>query len=100
MSAIVRQLLGRLRGRERFLGFAWALARALSVCVLLLIACCGLDWLLDRWGATPFAVRVLMLGVQIVAAAAGLVLIALPLIKRWTDDALALWIEDRTPSLG
>ncbi len=100
MPAIVRNLLSRLRGRERFLGFAWAVARAVAVCVLLLIACCGLDWLIDRWGATPFAVRVLMLGVQILVALAGLVLIALPLVKRWTDDALALWIEDKVPTLG
>jgi hypothetical protein len=100
MPAIIRNLLSRLRGRERFLGFAWAVARAVAVCVLLLILCCGLDWLIDRYSATPFAVRVLMLNLQVLLAIAGLVLIALPLVKYWSDDALALWIEDRTPSLG
>lgn len=100
MPATIRQLLNRLANRERLLGFIWAAARVVTVCLLLLIVCCGLDWLLDRWGATPFVVRVLMFVTQAGVAVAGLGLIALPLLRRWSDDALALWIEERVPTLG
>lgn len=100
MPAIIRGLLNRLRGRERLLGLAWAAARAVAVVALLFIAACMLDWTLDRWGDTPFAARVALLAVQVVVWALALVFIALPLVRRWTDDRLALWIEEKVPALG
>src|SRR3954447_20851388 len=100
MPAIIRGLLDRLKGRERLLALAWAAARAGAVVVLLLIAACLLDWTLDRWGETPYAARVAMLvlqGLVWVAAAACLVM---PLIWYWSDDKLALWIEEKVPALN
>src|SRR5262245_23150886 len=100
IPSIIHERLGQLRRRERLLRFVWGLARTLAVIVAAIAFGCLVDWTWDRFEDTPEALRswlaFLSVGVAVVAAIAW---IALPLVQRLRDDDLALWVEDRAPSL-
>ena len=100
MPAIVNQLLHRLYRREMAQRLTWATARVVAGCLGLLLVCCLIDWWVDRWEDTPQGLRVSLLVIQAIALGGGLVFLALALLNRLTADALALWIEERIPSLG
>jgi hypothetical protein len=80
--------------------FTWAAARVAAICLGLLLLACFLDWFIDRWEDTPYPLRVALLVTQIVVALGGLIFLGVALANRLTQDALALWIEDRIPGLG
>src|SRR5687767_8066573 len=97
---LVAKLAG-LRRRESLLRLAWGLARCLALAFALLVVACLTDWLLDRAGETPWALRAAMTlfqGVVLLTAVA--LLVVLPLARRPADDALALLVEAHRPELG
>src|SRR5690348_10333858 len=96
---ILRQL-NRLRGRERLLRLAWGAARWLAVVVAALFVACLADWWIDRGRDTPYTLRVGMLLAQVALAAALLVVWVLaPVVRRRSDDDLALLVESKMPDL-
>ena len=66
----IRSNLAGLRTRERLLTLVWGLACWLAVTIVLLIACCLVDWLYDREQDTPFLVRFFLFLVQLTTATA------------------------------
>jgi hypothetical protein len=94
----IRTNLSRLRRRERLLALAWGGACWLAVVLAALVLACFVDWLIDCNRDTPWAVRYLLFGVQVVlAAGAGYYFILRPLLRRLRDDELALWVEEKHP---
>jgi hypothetical protein len=80
---------------------SWGLARTVALVFVLLALACLADWTIDRFRETPFALRVLLLGVQVVVAASALAFfLVLPLLRRANDTELALRVEDKVPDLG
>jgi hypothetical protein len=97
---ILLQKLGQLRRRERFLRFAWGAARLLAVLLFALLLACLIDWTVDLWEDTPFALRVIMIAVQGTLAAIGaLLLIILPICRRIRNERMALYVEYHQPQL-
>ncbi|MCS7044907.1 MAG: hypothetical protein NZO58_00985 [Gemmataceae bacterium] len=93
--------LATLRRRERLVALAWGAAQWLAVVMAALIAACCVDWWIDRQRDTPWPVRRLFFAWQLMlAAGAGLWFIARPLIRRLSDDELALWVEERHQDLA
>src|SRR5437868_4750395 len=93
--------LSRLRRCERLIALAWGVARLVLVVMLALAAACVTDWWIDLRRDTPMALRIGMLAGQI-ALALGLCWfwVIRPLVRRRTDDDVALFIEEQTPALG
>ncbi|MFQ3592518.1 MAG: hypothetical protein SNJ82_04920 [Gemmataceae bacterium] len=100
MPATIQQLLHRLYRRELMQRFVWSLARVAALSLGLLLLCCSIDWWVDRWEDTPYPLRVALLAIQAFTLLGGLVFLGFSLTNRLTADALALWIEDRIPTLG
>jgi hypothetical protein len=98
---ISQRLISSLRRRERLLALAWGAARLVLVVIVALAVACYVDWRVDMRRDTPWALRVGMLVGQI-ALALGLAWwwVVQPLVRRRTDDDVALFIEDQTPALG
>lgn len=97
---IILTQLARLRRRERALGVAWGFSRWLALVLVVLAAACLTDWLIDRRQDTPWNLRVGLLTAQAVLwLAAALILIARPLFRRLSDRRLALFVEEKDPSL-
>src|SRR5437660_1727996 len=93
--------LGRLRRRERSIALAWGVARLLLVVMLALAAACATDWWIDLRRDTPMSLRVGMLTGQLaLALGLGSFWVVRPLVRRRSDDAVALFIEQETPALG
>ncbi len=65
MSQLVEQLR-RWQSRERLYRLAWGFARWASLIAVGLIVACLVDWWIDRSRETPFWLRVLMTGTQLV----------------------------------
>src|SRR5436189_254551 len=101
VPSLIRNNLAGLRRRERLLTFAFGAACWLSLVSLLLLACCFVDWLVDRYQDTPMLLRAGMFALQLVIAlVSGAVLLIWPQMKRWSDSALALWVESKLPRFG
>ncbi len=100
MTPAIHRLLRALAGRERSLATAWAAGRAAAVCLAALVVCLSIDWLIDRWGQTPLAVHVVLLGVQVLVWAGAAVFTVLPAFTLHGGDDLALKAEEAVPSLG
>ena len=100
MPVRILQLLQRLYWREMAQRLTWAGARVVAISLGLLLLCCLIDWWVDRWEDTPYALRVTLLVVQALTLLGGLVFLGGTLANRLTPDALALWIEERVPALG
>jgi hypothetical protein len=97
---ILLQKLAALRRREKLLRLAWGATRVAALALAVLMLACFIDWLVDLWDETPFELRVgLLVGQLALAALLAALLIALPLLRRLRDDALALYVEDRCPRL-
>jgi hypothetical protein len=97
----IRRQLGRLRRRESLLRLIWGLSRALALVFVLLALACLADWTIDRFRETPRALRALLVGVQVLVAAAALAFfLVLPLFRRPSDTELALRVEETVPDLG
>lgn len=100
---IPRMILDRLAGlrrREKSLRLAWGAARWGALVVAAVLFGCLVDWAWDRSDDTPRVVRVGLLALSIGAAAYGLIAWVLaPLFRRLSDDVLALWVEEKTPTL-
>jgi hypothetical protein len=97
---ILLKKLAQLRRRERLLRLALGAARVAALLLAVLLAACAVDWLIDLWDETPWALRVGMLVGQLALAAVALaLLVLLPLLTRLRDDALALFVEDKCPEL-
>jgi hypothetical protein len=96
VPSTIRSNLSSLRRRERLLTFVWGAACWLAVALVLLVICCFVDWLIDRWQDTPMTVRVGLVGVQLASAfLAGILFLMIPQFRRLPDALLALWVEDR-----
>jgi hypothetical protein len=96
---ILRQL-NRLRGRERLLRLTWGASRWLAVVVVAVAVACLVDWWVDRSRDTPFALRVTLVVAQVaLAAVLGVVWLLAPIVRRRSDDDLALFVENREPDL-
>lgn len=95
------QPLARLRRRERLLALVWGAARWLAVVAGFLAVACLTDWLCDRWDDTPWSVRLgLFVGQLVIALTAAGWFVVRPLVRRLSDDRLAVWVEDTYPQLG
>lgn len=95
---LLKHKLAQLRGRERLLQLTWGGARWLALVLAVLFLACLIDYLVDRGGDTPMALRRLLFYSQLlVAAVAGFFLILWPLRKRLHDDNLALRVEEQNP---
>jgi hypothetical protein len=98
---IILRKLRRLRRREALLRLTWGLARLLTLAFVLLACACLTDWLIDRYQETPWEIRLLLLGMQVVAAALALAyFLGVPLSRRPGYAELALRVEEKVPSLG
>jgi hypothetical protein len=92
--------LAQLRRRERLLHLAWGLARLVSLVVVVLLAACLADWLVDLWDDTPWSLREAMLGAQVLLAMmACLWFVVIPQFKRMHNRHLALLVESKKPQL-
>jgi len=99
-STILRQL-DRLRWRERWLRLAYGVTLGLTIALAVLAVCCTADWLIDRFQDTPLTVRRAMLGAQVMLwLGLAAVLLVWALMKSMSDDALALYVEERVPAFG
>lgn len=97
---VITQKLSALRGREKFQSFAWGICRVLAVALVVLLLACLTDWLIDRTRDVPLWLRVSLLTFQIVLALGLFAWLVLPpILRRLSDDRLALWIEDKHPRL-
>jgi hypothetical protein len=98
---ITHHLISKLRRRERFIALCWGVARLVLVVIVVLGIACYVDWRVDMRRDTPMALRAGMLVGQIVLAL-GLAWwwVVRPLVRRRTDDDVALFIEEQTPALG
>jgi hypothetical protein len=93
--------LASLRRRERLIALAWGVARLMLVVVVALAVACYADWRIDMRRDTPMPLRVGMLVGQIVLALGlGWFWVVCPLVRRRSDDDVALFIEEQTPALG
>src|SRR4051812_20213738 len=99
-SATISRLLGRLRRRERLLGFSLSAAYSLAVVFALLVLACLMDWLIDLRRDTPWELRVGLLAVQAVVWLIALVFAVRPLFRRIHEDEMALRVEQNVPELG
>lgn len=98
---IIATKLARLRRRERLIALAWGIARLFLVVFVVLAIACYADWRIDMRLDTPMWLRVGMLAGQIVLAATLLWLwVVRPLVRRRTEDDVALFVEEQTPALG
>ena len=98
MKTLVRQLV-RWQAVEWFDRACWGFARWAAVVAAGLFACCLADWVIDRYQDTPFWLRVLMTGGQLVVAfvAAFFFLVRLRVPSLWT---LATRAEEAIPEAG
>ena len=93
MGNIAAKLVS-LRRRERLIALAWGIARLLLVVFAALAIACYADWRIDMRIDTPMWLRVGMLAGQIVLAATLLWLwVVRPLIRRRTEDDVALFVD-------
>jgi hypothetical protein len=91
--------LSGLRRRERLLQFGWGLARWVALVLVLILLACLADYLMDRWDETPMILRQGMFyGLLGIAFLSGIYFLW-PLGRKLGDEELALWVEDKTPSL-
>ena len=96
----IRSNLAGLRRRERLLSLTWGVACWLTIVIGVLFVCCFIDWLVDRNQDTPFSVRfALFLFHASCSLAAAAWFIVLPQMRRMSDDALALMVEDKMRKL-
>ena len=96
MDDLIRQLK-RWQAREWFLRVSWGVARIAAVVALGLAVACLVDWIVDRYRETPFALRFAMTTAQFVVAGVA----AFFLLYRLgtpTLDALAGRAEEREPA--
>ena len=97
MNSLIRQLRA-WRLREQLVRLSWGGARWFAVVAVVLGIACLADWLYDRRGEVPFALRVLASGSQ-VAVAAGLAYLFL--LRPWSKtppiDDLAFQAEKAIP---
>ncbi|MFO0843878.1 MAG: hypothetical protein U0797_16025 [Gemmataceae bacterium] len=100
MPPTIRRLLDRLRTRERLLAVSWAGARFLALFAALVVLACLLDWWIDRYRDTPEGLRFALRWGQVVLWVLLPSLWAILNLRRVSDDAAALAIEEKTPSLG
>jgi hypothetical protein len=101
IPASIRSNLAGLRRRERLIRFAWGACCWLALGIALLFLCALTDFLIDRDRDTPWSVRYLLFGMQVVVAAAAAVGFLLwPQMKRLRDSELALWVESHASRLG
>jgi hypothetical protein len=96
----IRRLLDRLRTRERLLAASWAGARFLALFAALLVLACLIDWWVDRRRDTPEALRSALSWGQVALWGVLPAFWAVRNLRRITDDAAALAIEEKVPSLG
>jgi hypothetical protein len=101
IPASIQSNLARLRRRERLICFAWGACRWLALALALLVICALTDYLIDRDRDTPWSVRYVLFGVQvIVAIIAAFAFLLGPQLRRLRDRELALWVEANAPPLG
>jgi hypothetical protein len=75
------------------------LARVLSLCAVLLLAICALDWVIDLSMDNPRFLRAVLLVGWGLTLAAGVFFVLRAMVIDKTDDDLALWIEAKTGGL-
>ncbi|HYV35001.1 MAG TPA: hypothetical protein VE988_04800, partial [Gemmataceae bacterium] len=97
---IILDKLAELRRRERLLMFLWGCAWVFSLFIAVLLIACFVDWLVDLWDETPWALREFMLYGQLaMAGLAVLILVLGPQLRRLRDEMLALHVESKRPEL-
>src|SRR5262245_28349044 len=93
---VISEPLAQLRRRERWLALAWGAGRWLAVVAAVVILFCYIDWRIDRRHDTPHWLRVALTTIEAAIALVAFVWwIAIPTLKRRTDDELALFTEER-----
>jgi hypothetical protein len=96
---ILRQL-GSLRRRERGLALLWGAARAVTVAVTVLTLACLADWTIDHWQDTPWPLRYVLFATQVVLwATLAACFLFRPLLRRFSNSWLSLYVEERIPEL-
>jgi len=97
MNSLIHQL-NAWRLRERLVRVAWGGARWFAVVALVLGAACLADWLLDRRGEVPFALRAVVTLSQVtLAAGLGYLLLWRPWAATPPIDDLAFRAEKAIP---
>jgi hypothetical protein len=93
LAAILARVRRRWRLRRALLGTVWFLGVSLIIGVLAAAAA-------DAWRFAPEAVTAARIAGYLVFVAALLTFIGIPFFQRVTDRRLALYVEEREPSLG
>ncbi|MFO0812321.1 MAG: hypothetical protein U0796_03830 [Gemmatales bacterium] len=84
--------LQELSRREKWLRFVWGLARWLAAVLLVIVLCCLVDWIIDRWYDTPSVLRWLMrLSIVSVAGWLGYHWLVKP--QQLNDQDMLFWLE-------
>jgi len=93
LAAILARVRRRWRWRRALLGTVWFLAVFSAVALLGALT-------VDAWRFAPEVVVAVRIGIYVLCAGALLYFVALPILQRVSDERLALYVEEREPSLG
>ena len=93
LAAILTRIRRRWRLRRVLLGTFWCLITFAGVALLAVFT-------VDAWRFAPEVVTTARIVSYTICAGALLTFVALPLLQRVTDRRLALYVEEREPSLG
>ena len=93
LAAILTRIRRRWRLRRLLLGTFWCLIAFAGVALLAVFT-------VDAWRFAPEVVTTARIVSYTICAGALLYFVALPLFQRVTDRRLALYVEEREPSLG
>src|SRR5437660_260871 len=96
----IRRQLNRLRRREGWLQLAWLGARCVAVLFLVLAVACLIDWLVDLRREIPIVLRVFLFAFQALLWLFALMALGVGLTRRPSDAEVALWVEEKMPSLA
>ena len=72
----------------------------MAVLFLVLAVACLVDWLVDLRQETPIVLRVFLFAVQALLWLFAIMALGVGLTRRTSDAEVALWVEDKMPSLA
>ena len=93
IGAVLARVRRRWRTRRALLGTVWFLAASLGIALTAAAT-------VDAWRFAPEVVAAARIASYVACAAALTVFVVVPLVTRVSDRRLALYIEEREPSLG
>ncbi|HVK15225.1 MAG TPA: hypothetical protein VM597_41180 [Gemmataceae bacterium] len=93
--------LAALRGRERMFHVAWGAARWLTLAAVVIAVSTFIDWRIDKYRETPFALRLLLTAAQAVGLGiAGWFWLVKPWARGPSIVRLARRVEEQIPEFG